>query len=305
MSRFDCQIFPPEVLAARDRINRQLDLYTQFDQPTDSLAGAHCPRRLRDAIRYSLLSGGKRMRPLLVLAAANACGGEMDQAMPAACAVEMIHTYSLIHDDLPAMDDDDLRRGQPTCHVRFDQATAILAGDALLALAFEILARDIPSHRAGTCCQWLANAAGAMLLVGGQVDDLAALDNPLDLTTLQSIHRRKTGALITVSLKLGAWIAGADGERLRCFEVFGQEIGLTFQIVDDLLDLKGDQDTIGKRVGKDQAQGKLTYPALLGVTASERLAREKADAAIAALSPLGPAAEPLKWFAHFVVNRTH
>lgn len=301
MSISDVEVFPAEVQEARLQINRQLDQYTRFD--TDNVDDS-CPERLREAIRYSLLSNGKRLRPLLVLAAAHVCGGDMQDAMGAACAVEMIHTYSLIHDDLPAMDDDDLRRGQPTCHVQFDEATAILAGDALLAMAFEVIARDTPPPVAARCCQLLATAAGPSWLVGGQVEDLAAQFTEPDLAHLQRIHSRKTGALLTVALELGGTIAGGNPEMLRSLHDYGNDIGLAFQIVDDLLDLRGEEVKMGKRTGKDSEHGKLTYPLVLGFQASEQLAHEKVESAIAALEVFGSAADPLVLFAKFVVNRT-
>ncbi len=185
--------------------------------------------------------------------------------MPAACAVEMVHTYSLIHDDLPAMDNDDLRRGQPTCHRKFGEAMAILAGDALLALAFEVMAAGLaPAEVAVACCAALAAAAGACHLVGGQVDDMAAPAQG-DLETLEAIHHRKTGAMILVSLRLGGLIARADAECLEALARYGHALGLAFQITDDLLDIRGDEAAVGKRLRKDSDQGKLTFPSLLGV----------------------------------------
>ena len=301
MSILDVEAFPIEVQEARSQINRQLDQYTRFD--TDNVKDS-CPERLQEAIRYSLLSDGKRLRPLLVLAAAHVCGGDMQDAMGAACAVEMIHTYSLIHDDLPAMDDDDLRRGQPTCHVQFDEATAILAGDALLTMAFEVMARDTPQPVAAHCCQLLATAAGPTRLVGGQVEDLAAQFTEPNLTHLQQIHSRKTGALLTVALELGGVISGGTAQMLKSLQQYGNDIGLAFQIVDDLLDLRGEEVKIGKRTGKDSEHGKLTYPLVMGLQASEQLARDKVDSAISALQVFGPEADPLVLFANFVVNRT-
>ncbi len=196
--------------AVRDRVDAQLDRYTRFD--------AGCPAALGEAIRYSLLAPGKRLRPMLVLLAAEACQGAAEAALPAACAVEMIHTYSLIHDDLPAMDDDDLRRGRPTCHKAFGEATAILAGDALLALAFEVLARDMrPSSAAAEGCVLLAHAAGATQLVGGQADDLLGAHAHAGLEALESIHRRKTGAMFLVSLQLGALVGRRDPPRSAAY----------------------------------------------------------------------------------------
>ncbi|MCH2181977.1 MAG: polyprenyl synthetase family protein [Mariniblastus sp.] len=301
MSISDVEVFPAEVQEARLLINRRLDQYTRF---TADDSDPSCPERLREAIRYSLLSNGKRLRPLLVMAAAHVCGGKMENALGAACAVEMIHTYSLIHDDLPAMDDDDLRRGKPTCHVQFDEATAILAGDALLTMAFEVMATDTPPQVAAQCCQLLASAAGPRQLVGGQVEDLAAQFSKPDIDQLQRIHSRKTGALLTVSLELGGTIAGGTPEMMEALCDYGNDIGLAFQIVDDLLDVQGEESQLGKRTGKDSEHGKLTYPLVLGFEASEDLAQAKVESAISALQVFGPAAEPLVLFANFVVDRT-
>ncbi len=245
----------------RERIDAGLDRYTQFD--------AGCPETLRKAIRYSLLAPGKRLRPMLVLLAAEACRGSFEAALPAACAVEMVHTYSLIHDDLPAMDDDDLRRGRPTCHVAFGEATAILAGDALLTLAFEVLARDLqPASAAAEGCGLLAQAAGATQLVGGQADDLLGTGAHSGIEALESIHRRKTGAMFLVSLQLGALAAGAGQRERAALEVYGRKLGLAFQIVDDLLDVRGSAAELGKAAGKDDAHGKLTFPGVLGIEES-------------------------------------
>jgi geranylgeranyl diphosphate synthase type II len=266
--------------------------------------GDGCPTNLREAIRYSLLAPGKRLRPMLVLLAAEACGGSIEPAMPAACAVEMIHAYSLVHDDLPAMDDDDLRRGQPTCHKRFGEATAILAGDALLTMAFEVLARQVePLRVAAACCAALAEAAGPCGMVGGQADDIdgAGADGGMD--ELVSIHNRKTGALMRVSLKLGALVAGADAAQLTALEEYGRRLGLAFQITDDLLDVRSDEATAGKRVGKDTDRGKLTFPGLLGVQQSSRRAEQLITEACEALVPLGAQAHSLQALARQVLER--
>jgi geranylgeranyl diphosphate synthase type II len=277
-------------------IEAALERYTEFD--------GDCPARLRDAIRHSLLAPGKRLRPMLVLMAAEACGCTGRTAMPAACAVEMIHTYSLIHDDLPAMDDDDIRRGRPTCHKAFDEATAILAGDALIARAFEILATDIePASTAARCCAELAHAAGASALVGGQADDLAAQFATGELATLERIHRRKTGAMFLVSLRLGGIVAGADAEHQRALDQFGRQLGLAFQIVDDLLDVNGEVAAMGKRVAKDSGRGKLTFPALLGERASRERAEELICGAEGSVTLLGDRARPLQALARFVLER--
>ena len=269
------------------------------------------PPDLLEAMRYSLMAGGKRLRPILVLLAAEACGADPRDAMPAACAVEMVHTYSLIHDDLPAMDDDDLRRGQPTSHVAFGEAMAILAGDALLTRAFEVLAADLPDPVvAAECCRVLASAGGSDGMVGGQVADLAAtdtspesVDDPLQI--LGAIHRRKTGRLLAASLELGAGVAGAEKQVRESLLDYGQQVGLAFQVADDLLDVEGDINRTGKTSGRDAHLGKWTYPALAGNDTSRRLARNCIASACAAVEPLGEAGEPLKVLAEFVIERDH
>lgn len=277
---------------------RSLARYAQFE--------AGCPDRLAAAIRYSLIAGGKRLRPLLVLHAAAICGAAPEAAMPAACAVEMVHVYSLIHDDLPAMDNDDMRRGKPSCHLAFDEATAILAGDALLARAFEILATDIqPPACAACCCAELAIAAGPSQLVGGQCDDLNPQPTDDELGQLESINRRKTAALLTVSLRLGAIVAESTAGQLREITSFGKKLGLAFQVVDDLLDLQGNDAKLGKRTGQDARQGKRTFPALLGAAESRRRADQLASEAIAHLDGFGEAARPLAALAEYIVQRDH
>lgn len=281
----------------RDVIEAALRKAVEFD--------AGCPLQLAEAIRYSLLAPGKRLRPRLVLLAAEACGGMVADALPTAVAVEMIHAYSLVHDDLPAMDDDDLRRGRPTCHKQFDEATAILVGDALLARAFEVLAVEIqPPERAARCCAELARAAGASALVGGQADDLAAEFRQIGLERLQSIHRRKTGALFRASLQLGAITADATPEQQQALAAFGESLGHAFQIVDDLLDVAGEEEDVGKRLGKDRRRGKVTYPALLGVDESRRRAEQLIGQACRDLEPFGPTAAPLRELAEFVGKRS-
>ncbi|MHB8900399.1 MAG: polyprenyl synthetase family protein [Thermoguttaceae bacterium] len=266
--------------------------------------GPGCPARLAEAMRYSLLAPGKRLRPMLVLMAAEACGGRLEDAIPAACAVEMVHAYSLIHDDLPAMDDDDLRRGRPTCHRQFDEATAILAGDGLLTLAFEVLASRVrPGQVAARCCAVLASAAGAAGMVGGQADDVAGGLQGEGLERIESIHARKTGALIGASLELGALCAGADPARVEALKAFGGRIGLAFQITDDLLDVRGSAGEVGKRLGKDAQQGKATYPGLLGVEASIRRAERLIEEACAALGPFGDGGAGLEAVGRFVLER--
>lgn len=285
--------------------------------------GGECPPRLREAMSYSLLAGGKRLRPVLVLMACEACGGDAQAALPAACAIEMIHTYSLIHDDLPAMDDDDYRRGRLTNHKVFGEALAILAGDALLTLAFEVVARDVrPAAVAAACCADLAFAAGACGMVGGQVADLEAETsqaasqlaqnepanesaNVAALQTLEAIHRRKTGRLIRSSLTMGGRIAQSDVATLGTLDHFGTCIGLAFQIADDVLDVTGTQDKLGKGVGKDAGLGKLTYPSLIGLDRSRQKAQDLIAEACQAIAPWGDRGQRLTALAHFVLERDH
>jgi geranylgeranyl diphosphate synthase type II len=294
---------PPLDAPRSELIEAALRQASQFD--------ANCPSQLGEAIRYSLLAPGKRLRPHLVLLAAEACGGAeaveaaLPAALPAAVAIEMIHAYSLVHDDLPAMDDDDLRRGRPTCHKQFDEATAILVGDALLTRAFEILATGIqPGERAARCCAILAKAAGAEALVGGQADDLAAEFRHIGLERLQSIHRRKTGALFRASLELGAVAANGSADQRQALVLFGEKLGHAFQIVDDLLDVSGAEENVGKRLGKDRQRGKVTYPSLLGVEQSRHKAAELIDEACGAVASFGAAAQPLRELAEFVGRRS-
>jgi len=279
-------------------------------RPSDGM-----PASLLEAMRYSLFAPGKRLRPLLVILAADASGGQEAAGLPAACAVEMIHAYSLIHDDLPAMDDDDLRRGQPTCHKQFGEALAILAGDALLTMAFQVLAENYPTTTAAACCRELARGAGAAGMVGGQVEDLAweqrgeHTRTAATLGDLENIHARKTGALFRACLRLGAWTAqgerpgGPDSDLLDSLDAFGRCFGQAFQITDDLLDVHGTADQTGKRVGKDAARGKLTYPGLLGTTESRKRAEQLAREACNHLLPLGPAGERLAQLMRMVLER--
>jgi geranylgeranyl diphosphate synthase, type II len=271
---------------ARRRVEEALD---RFLPAVDGDPAAACPARLAEAMRYSVLGGGKRLRPILALLAAEACGADPAEALPAACALEMVHTYSLVHDDLPAMDDDDLRRGRPTCHKAFDEATAILAGDALLTLAFEVVARHTrPPEAAAECVRALAEGAGPAGMVGGQMADLQAEGrNDGTAEALEAIHRRKTGALLRAALRMGAAVARAPEPIARALDDYGRAVGLAFQIVDDVLDVQGDEAKLGKRVGKDSGLGKWTYPGFLGVDGSRRRARQLADEAVAALAPLG------------------
>ncbi len=257
------------------------------------------PERLREAMAYSLFAGGKRLRPALVLGAAELLGASTDSALPAACAIEMIHTYSLIHDDLPCMDDDDLRRGRPTLHKVYGEAMAVLAGDALLTLAFEELAR---TGRADLVSE-LAQAAGAAGMVGGQVIDMLSEGEQIPLDALRHLHACKTGALIRGAVRLGALAANAAPARLDALTRYGEAIGLAFQIADDILDVVGSEKDLGKRVGADAAHDKSTYPALLGLEESRRLGNDAVAAALEALSSFGSEAEPFRLLACYIMER--
>ncbi len=267
--------------------------------------GEACPAVLRESMTYSVAAGGKRLRPSLVLLACEACEGEVSRALPAAAAIELVHTYSLIHDDLPAMDDDDLRRGQPTNHVKYGEATAILAGDGLLTLAFEVLAGlQVSSDVAVACCRELASAAGAAGMVGGQQADLEAEAGGItSVQQLESIHRRKTGRLISAALRMGGRIAGTSTDRLAALTRYGDAIGLAFQIADDLLDISSTPEALGKGVQKDAARNKLTYPGLLGVEESRCRAFALSEDAIAALRSVGISSRGLEALAKYVVLR--
>lgn len=263
------------------------------------------------AMRYSLLAGGKRVRPILCLAAAEAVGATGKPLLPLACALECIHTYSLIHDDLPAMDDDDLRRGMPTCHKKFGEAAAILAGDGLLSFAFELLAAPLPDGRCGAdqrlrLIHNLAGAIGPRGMVGGQALDIEAEGRgvAIDLTRLRLIHRCKTGALITAAVQTGAIAGGADQGQYQALTTYGQQIGLAFQIVDDLLNVTGDPVRLGKAAGSDAARGKATYPAIVGLEATKAKAAEAETAALAALDNFAEPAEPLRELARYIIART-
>jgi geranylgeranyl diphosphate synthase type II len=277
--------------------------------------GEEAPPALVQAMSYSLLGPGKRLRPVMVMLACEATGGHIEAAIPSAVAVEMIHAYSLIHDDLPAMDDDDLRRGLPTSHKKFGEAMAILAGDALLTGAFAVLSRGYPAKTAAVSCLELASGAGAGGMVGGQVLDLAAegrisdVKKPQNSEDLEAIHLRKTGGLFRSSLRLGLYAAqaerveGVDPLALQSLDRFGRAFGLAFQISDDLLDVEGNSEQTGKRVGKDAARGKLTFPGLLGVEESRRQAQRLYEEAAQALESLGAPAKPLVDLARFVMER--
>jgi len=262
------------------------------------------PARLHEAMRYSVFGGGKRLRPGLAILACEALGGARAAVLPGACALEMIHTYSLIHDDLPSMDDDDFRRGRPSCHRAFDEATAILAGDALQAEAFGTIARHVrrPALAAALAAE-LAEAAGASGMVGGQVLDIAG-SSKSDEAALERIHRMKTAAMFRAAARMGALSAGAPPAKVKSLGVFGERLGLAFQIVDDILDVSGTAGELGKTPGKDTAQDKATYPALFGVEASRRRAELLKREALKAVSPLGRKAGALVGLAEFIVGRT-
>ncbi|MBM3766816.1 MAG: polyprenyl synthetase family protein [Acidobacteria bacterium] len=264
------------------------------------------PATIHRAMRYSLFAGGKRVRPVLCIGAAEALGREPRGIEDAACTLEMIHTYSLIHDDLPALDNDDLRRGRPTNHVVFGEAMAILAGDSLLTLAFEVLGK-LPHAsndvRARLVAE-LATASGTVGgMIGGQVHDIEGEGQPPTAELLEQIHRAKTGALLRGSVRMGAIYAGATDDELRSLSAFGEHVGLAFQIVDDILDVEESSETLGKTAGKDQAQQKITFPAVYGLDRSKVMAEHEREAARAAIQPFGVAAEPLLALADFIVKR--
>ncbi|MBF0446779.1 MAG: polyprenyl synthetase family protein [Magnetococcales bacterium] len=266
------------------------------------------PQQLNQAIRHSLIDGGKRLRPILVLAAAEAVGGETEKLLPFACALECIHTYSLIHDDLPAMDDDDLRRGRPTCHKQFDEATAILAGDGLLTLAFELAARPIEGVSAADSLAMvvqLAQDAGIHGMVGGQMMDMLAENRPIELAELQYIHVHKTGALIRSSCLAGARLGGGSEQQIKKLKRYGEAIGLAFQIADDILDVVGDCHLLGKSTGQDQQHAKSTYPALMGLGQARQEAETLIQEALRCLDDFSQAADPLRLLARYITDRTH
>jgi len=265
---------------------------------------------LHKAIRHSLLDGGKRIRPILSIAAFEAVGGKGDHILPFACALEMIHTYSLIHDDLPAMDNDDFRRGKPTCHKMFGEAIGILAGDGLLTEAFKLMTTrstwDGPSNDKALILDVvheIAQAAGISGMVGGQVADIESEGKEIDLPLLQYIHTHKTGAMILASIRVGARLGGASGETLQAFTRYAERIGLAFQIIDDILNVEGKAIALGKSTGTDLSRGKATYPSLLGLEESKRRATELVQLAVESLKPYGPEADPLREIARFIIAR--
>ncbi len=280
-----------------ERSNHQLDQI--LSDPT-SASG-----QLLDAMRYSVFNGGKRFRPVLAYAACQAITGQVDAADAPATAVELIHAYSLVHDDLPAMDDDDLRRGQPTCHIKFDEATAILAGDALQTAAFSALLQHTNPQHLPQLLTELTQASGALGMVAGQMIDLASVGHTLDVFALENMHRHKTGALICASVRMGAIAGDASAEQLAALTTYAQALGLAFQVQDDILDVEGDTGTLGKQAGADAALDKPTYPALLGLEQAKIKAHELVDTALSALEGFGPEAHLLRELARYVIQRNH
>ena len=285
---------------------------TRVEQALDYWLPSSCtsPARLHSAMRYATLGGGKRVRPVLVYAAGKALGGEINQLDGAACAVELIHTYSLVHDDLPAMDDDELRRGQPACHKKFDEATAILVGDALQTLAFQVLCKN-EALQAGAetrlqMIESLAMASGSRGMAGGQAMDLAAEGQELNLAQLENLHIHKTGALIRASIRLGNLATqNADKALALKLDHYAKCIGLAFQVRDDILDVEGDTKVLGKTKGKDIAQLKSTYPSLMGLQDARETAEQLRTDALKSLDGMDEKADPLRWIANYIVGRNH
>ncbi len=265
------------------------------------------PATIHKAMRHSIFAGGKRLRPILCMAAAEACGGSKESATFSACAVECLHTYSLIHDDLPCMDDDDLRRGVPTCHKLYGEAMALLAGDALQALSFELVTKTPVTvrHSPGAMVAELARTAGSLHLVGGQVADLEGEGKKLPLEDLRYIHESKTAALLTSSVKLGGMSADATPEQMQALQDFGMATGLAFQIIDDILDVTQTSEKLGKSAGKDLATEKSTYPALMGLDASREEAKRLTEVAHRALDVFGPNGERLRQLADYLLQRDY
>jgi geranylgeranyl diphosphate synthase type II len=295
---------------ARDReaVERALDAFLPPAAATRLQSDGEPSPPLHDAMRHSVFGGGKRLRPILVLAAAEVAGGAPATVLPAACAVELIHTYSLVHDDLPAMDDSPTRRGRPACHVLYGDAVAVLAGDALHAYAFELMARNaevpgIAATRVVRAIGELASAIGSGGMVGGQVLDLLAAGTQVAAADVRRIHRLKTGALLRACLRIGGILGGARADTLEALSRYGDEVGLAFQIVDDILDVVGEQGKLGKGTGSDAAQAKITFPLVFGLADSRRLAREATERAVGALEPIGGRGRWLRDLAVFLLSR--
>ena len=265
------------------------------------------PATIHAAMRYTVFAGGKRLRPILCLAAAEACGGDPEAAIPPACAVEVLHTYSLVHDDLPCMDDDDRRRGRPTCHKVYGEGMAVLTGDALLTEAFLMLAQTQPAKRypVGSYVAELALTGGSTKLIGGQVMDLEGEGKKLTKAQLVKIHEAKTAALLTTSIRLGAMTANATDKQLEALSVFGRALGLAFQVIDDILDVTASTEVLGKTAGKDAAVEKATYPAILGLEKSRKEAAKLTKEAMDALLPFGKKAQRLREIAEYLLKREY
>lgn len=298
--------FADFLLANKNQVDRQLADFAT-DQATTAAGTGEALDTISQACSYVLTNGGKRIRPTLVYAAAQALGhkGHGADLDHVACALEMIHTYSLVHDDLPAMDDDDLRRGRPSCHKAFNEATAILAGDALQAWAFELLA-DAPGFNAAqrvALIKSLAKAAGLQGMVGGQAMDIAATNTDVNLQQLQSMHAFKTGAIIRAALTMGGIAASASAEQLSALDTYGTHIGLAFQVVDDILDVDGNAETLGKTQGKDSKANKPTYVSLMGLDGAKKESQRLLQAALEALGEFGVSADSLRGLAHYIIAR--
>jgi geranylgeranyl diphosphate synthase type II len=289
----------PYLQARQKLIDRALDRYL----PKENVK----PATIHKAMRYSLFAGGKRLRPILCLAAAEACGGRIDNALPLACALECIHTYSLVHDDLPSMDNDDFRRGRPTCHKVFGEGIAVLAGDALLTIAFETVSRAKPSRRynMSILLREVAIASGSQKLIAGQVADLEAEGKRADAAKVRYIHENKTAAILTTTVRLGAMSANAPANKLAAITKFGRALGLAFQVIDDILDVTQTSEKLGKSAGKDVAAKKATYPAVIGLDASRAEARRLTNAADNALSIFGGKAKALHALANYLLEREY
>jgi len=293
---FDLNAF---LTTQRDIINTCLE---------NGLKKASTNDRLSAAMNYAAMAGGKRIRPVLCLSAAGAVGGDPQVVMPLACALEMIHTYSLIHDDLPAMDDDQLRRGKPTCHIQFDEATAILAGDALLALAFEILSdpsNSLSPERHLNIISLLAKASGGTGMVDGQMRDISTEGKKLSLDALEKLHSLKTGALIEAAVVSGAIMGGGTIGQIERLQLYAQKIGLAFQISDDILNVEGDPEVMGKAAGTDDSKQKNTFPALIGLNASKKYAQKLIEEASSAISSFDTRSDPLRAIASYIIERQH
>ena len=298
MDSFDLSSY---LFSKQKQVNRVIDEI--IDQTTNSSA-------VVSAMRHSLLAEGKRLRPVLCIAASQAVGGRTEDVLMAACALEMIHTYSLIHDDLPAMDNDDLRRGKPTCHIAFDEATAILTGDALLTLGFEILSSiDLNHIKVNNAVKWLrvihiiAKAAGYKGMIEGQIKDIAAEGNRIGLKDLKKMHALKTGALIEASISTGAILGNGSVEQIQQLSIYAKNIGLAFQVIDDILNVEGDPAVMGKDVGTDQVRKKSTYPSILGIEKSKEFAKNLVNNALQALDYFDNKSDPLRAIAHYIIDR--